>query len=104
MVDTTLPDKPAMHLHRYSSACDSIPSFCHAIVDSFYHMRAVAPAMILYEIRRRIPRPVDGDECGAAARGMQSPSFKFLDAPPCGRGNSLLMEYAGSGGEWLIFP
>jgi hypothetical protein len=30
---------------------------------------------------RRIPRPVDGDECGAGGRGMQSPSSSFLRCP-----------------------
>ena len=30
---------------------------------------------------RRIPRPEDGDECGARARGMQSPSAGFLKCP-----------------------
>ena len=30
---------------------------------------------------RRIPRPVDGDECGAGVRGMQSPSSSFLRCP-----------------------
>jgi hypothetical protein len=30
---------------------------------------------------RRIPRPVDGNECGAGGRGMQSPSFSFLRCP-----------------------
>jgi len=37
----------------------------------------------------RIPRPVDGDECGAGARGMQFPSMPFSDAPPCRRDDSL---------------
>jgi len=30
---------------------------------------------------RRIPRPVDGDECGAGVRGMQFPSSSFLRCP-----------------------
>jgi DNA adenine methylase len=30
---------------------------------------------------RRIPRPVDGDECGAGVWGMQSPSSSFLRCP-----------------------
>ena len=30
---------------------------------------------------RRIPRPVDGDECGAGGRGMPSPSSGFLRCP-----------------------
>ena len=33
---------------------------------------------------RRIPRPVDGDECGAGARGMQSSSLLFKIPRPLG--------------------
>jgi len=30
---------------------------------------------------RRIPRPVDGDECGVGVRGMQSPLIQFFKMP-----------------------
>lgn len=42
-----------------------------------------------YEIPRRIPRSVNGDECGAGARGCNPLHLSFSDASPCGRDNSL---------------
>ena len=42
------------------------------------------PAVSIYTFMkssRRIPRPVDGDECEAGVRGMQSPSSSFLRCP-----------------------
>ena len=38
----------------------------------------------LYEMPRRIPRSVNGDECGAGVRGMQSPSLLFKMPRPVG--------------------
>ena len=43
--------------------------------------RGTFPILSFMKSSRRIPRPVDGDECGAGVRGMQSPSSSFLNYP-----------------------
>jgi CheY-like chemotaxis protein len=71
----------------------AIQDYCPDLILSDYDLITYNGALALAEANRscpdtpfmksarRIPRPVDGDECGAGVRGMQSPSSSLFKMP-----------------------